>query len=304
MLEDNAPSATSAYDVSSAYDVIHTRLNSFLYSIYWQQHEPDSSGGDVGDLSWEQFYEYCQQPAWDRQNRVRVQLRCAELDGTRVRWMGTVDSVEIASVRNRRADWLDAWLPAAWAEWVACTLGQRTAQPPVPCTDGDGDAACNILVGRRRCHLNHWATFEYELVVRMTAAASGLLRRPAVAVVVVRAGHAFGNFTQQLNVSDRVWFRGVLRNSGQVATGARTSPGVEERWSMTLGKRRPHVQLVAIGCVECPQAPGLEPVATLEEAQAAADGGGELRVNGRVRDLYRGVKYLLNVLFNPLVTFK
>lgn len=251
-----------------------------------------------GDLSWPQFYEYCQQPAWDRQNGVRVQLRCADLDGTAVRWEADVSSVQIAGVHNWRADVVHAWLPTLLAEWTRCLFGQRNRVQCSAADDANGcDGIAELIGERKRCNLNAWATYDYELLVRMPAVTSGgLLRsRPQQAEVVLRAAHEFGNFTQRLNASDRVWFRGVLRNSGPQQPVKEGSAG---SWAMTLGKRRPHVEVVALGCVSCPMAPGLEPVV------AAGAGDGELRVNARVRDLCRGVKYLLNVLFNPLVTFK
>lgn len=47
-------------------------------------------------LSWEDYYKFCRQPAWDQLgNQIQTQLRCARLDGTVVRWEGNVGSLEM-----------------------------------------------------------------------------------------------------------------------------------------------------------------------------------------------------------------
>lgn len=140
---------------------------------------------------------------------------------------------------------------------------------------------------------------------------TGLLTKPVE--VVLKAQHVFGNFTQSLNYSDRVWFVGVLRDS--VQSGIASSGNTDQpHWdtvssgfnlnmggqagsfgvhSMRLGRKNPLVELHSIGCRQC-RNPDL-PTVHLTEG---------MKVNGRMRDLLRGVKYLLNVIFNPLVIFK
>lgn len=260
------PYMTSNFDSVQRYDTFATRR-------------------PTAGLTWEQFQRYCQQPAWDLQNRIGVQLRCAELDGVMVNWEGTVATSEIARVSNFRADLVGQWLPPFWANVVSCWYGEANR---VQCRTGENcDGMAAFLNDQKRCNLHNWATFEYAVVVRM--AVSGILsRQPEIRL---RAEHAFGNFTKQLNVSDRIRFRGVLRNTAGV--------GPENGVRMGLGRERPLIDLVAIGCVQCPSAP------TLTSFELVDDGGSNgLRLSGRVQDLYRGVKYLLNVLLNPLVTFK
>lgn len=269
------PYMTSNFDSVQRYDAFASR----------RPNSAHTTNTATSSLSWEQFQRYCQQPAWDQQNRIHVQLRCAELDGVAVNWEGTVASAQIARVINVRADLVNQWLPRFWANVVSCWFGRPNR---VQCSAGENcDGMAAYLDDAKRCNLHHWATFEYSMVVRMPV--SGLLSRQPE--VQLRAQHEFGNFTKQLNASDRIRFRAVLRNT--VGVGAEPQGGRKAG----LAREIPVMDLVAIGCVQCPNAPHLD-------SFELADAGSGLRVNGRVQDLHRGVKYLLNVLLNPLVTFK
>lgn len=238
-----------------------------------------------GHLTWDMYHRYCQQPAWEQENRINVQLRCSQLDGQLIRWEGIVDKVEISRVANYRSDLIFNYLPSFWSDLISCWYGERNR---AHCNEReDCDEIKTLLDDQKRCNLNAWNTYEYDITVRMPA--SGLLRK--YPEVVLRGQHSFGNFTQRLNVSDRIWFKGRLRNTREERSG---STGSDDKIFMTLGKSKPLVDLTAIGCVSCTAGKGLD-------VFQVVDG---LTVNDRIKDLYRGVKYLLNVLLNPLVTFK
>ncbi|XP_065076205.1 wolframin [Ochlerotatus camptorhynchus] len=265
-------------------------------------------------LSWESYYKFCHQPAWDRLgNKIKTQLRCAHLDGTAVRWEGNVIDLEIASRKNLRADFIQSYLPRFLADRIACFYGERVEPECDPSEDHQHcEEMKNFMQQQTRCHMDKWNTYEYELKVRMPSL--GLLSKPAE--VTLKAQHAFGNFTQSLNNSDRIWFLGILRNFLKPASvhtppagggdpsdgnfndlhmdlsGAGAGARVD-RSNMRLGRKNPLVELLAIGCINC-QDRDLT-------SMHVADG---LKVNARVRDLLRGIKYLLNVIFNPLVIFK
>uniref|UniRef100_A0A182Y907 Wolframin n=1 Tax=Anopheles stephensi TaxID=30069 RepID=A0A182Y907_ANOST len=272
------------------------------------------SGSLPASLSWDMYYKFCHQPAWDTENKVKTQLRCTNLDGTFVRWEGVVVDMAISSRRNLRAQLIEGYLPKFLVDRISCFYGEPI-EPDCGNLNGSVEGECeslkHFMQRQRTCHLNKWNTYEYELKVRMS---NGLLTKPVE--VILRAQHAFGNFTQSLNYSDRIWFVGVLRDSAPaghdpagttdqagawdtVSTGfnlnlmggpATSSFGVH---SMRLGRKNPLIELHSIGCRQC-RNPNLSPV-HLNEG---------LKVNGRMRDLLRGVKYLLNVIFNPLVIFK
>uniref|UniRef100_A0A182XF68 Wolframin n=1 Tax=Anopheles quadriannulatus TaxID=34691 RepID=A0A182XF68_ANOQN len=272
-----------------------------------------TSGGDAlpSTLSWDTYYQFCHQPAWDTENKVKTQLRCTNLDGTLVRWEGTVVDMAIASRRNLRAQLIEGYLPKFLADRITCIYGEPI-EPDCGNLNGSVEGECenlkHFMQRQRTCHLNKWNTYEYELKIRMS---TGLLTKPVE--VVLKAQHVFGNFTQSLNYSDRVWFVGVLRDSAQ--SGIASSGSTDQpHWdtvssgfnlnmggqagsfgvhSMRLGRKNPLVELHSIGCRQC-RNPNL-PTVHLTEG---------MKVNGRMRDLLRGVKYLLNVIFNPLVIFK
>lgn len=104
---------------------------------------------------------------------------------------------------------------------------------------------------------------------------SGILSKTEV---VLKAQNSFGNFTQHLTSSDKIWFRGYLRNLND---------------KIRLGRTRPIVELKSVGCLNC----------KLKNMESVFSPDG-LKINSRIQDLMRGLKYLLNVLFNPLLTFK
>lgn len=111
---------------------------------------------------------------------------------------------------------------------------------------------------------------------------SGLLKKPVE--IVLKATHNFGNFTQRLHNLDRVWFRGTLK------TALSNINELKQRHSSST---LPFIDVTSIGCILC-EDKKLNSVILPEG----------LKISARLRDLSRGVKYLLNVLFNPLVTFK
>lgn len=122
-------------------------------------------------------------------------------------------------------------------------------------------------------------SYEYGITIHMS---SGLLKKPVE--VLLKATHSFGNFTERLQNLDRLWFRGTLKTAL-----SNINEPKQKHYSRTL----PFIDVTSIGCVQCDD--------KKLDAVILPDG---LKISARLRDLSRGVKYLLNVLFNPLVTFK
>lgn len=267
--------------MTSNFENSHTQPSMFQTLMHQQPkyHHKDTTSSK---LTWELYNQYCHQPAWEHVNKVTTQLRCSQLDGTIVKWQGIITNIEIGRVFNTKADLIYNYLPAFWAEMIACWYGERNKIACSPHEQCDDIKA--FLDEQKRCNLNNWNTYEYDITVRMNA---GILSSPTE--VTIKAQHQFGNFTLRLNNSDRIWFKGMLKNYRET-----TMIGKEKTSYMSLGKLKPIVNLQAIGCVNC-KAGNIETVQVIDNG---------LTVNSRVKDLYRGVKYLLNVLFNPLVTFK
>lgn len=108
--------------------------------------------------------------------------------------------------------------------------------------------------------------------------------------VVIKAEHAFGNFTQRINASDKIWFKGILRTS----LSAKADEAALKKPQSDVNHRMfTRVELTAIACLHCSDK-NLAPFTIRSK----------LKMESRLKELRRGLKYLLNVLLNPLVTFK
>lgn len=107
-------------------------------------------------LTWEQFYKYCNKPAWDKVNKVKTQLRCSHLDGTVIHWEGSVADVKITNVKNLRAELIKEWLPDFFSNAIACFYGEENKDE---CKIGeDCDEIKKFLDEERRCNLDKWNT--------------------------------------------------------------------------------------------------------------------------------------------------
>lgn len=116
---------------------------------------------------------------------------------------------------------------------------------------------------------------------------SGILKKSSTNIQL-HVSHGFTNFTQYLNISDHIWFKGVLKTSRLLSDSNDEIPSASSNHA-------PIIDVTAIGCIRCNEKK-LEPVVIVSDDP--------LHANARLKDLRRGVKYFLNVLFNPVVTFK
>lgn len=263
--------------MTSNFDVAHSQYDSIIRRKTADAHHGGHDETFRNTLSWDTYYQYCHQPAWTHTNKVKTQIRCTQLDNTIVKWEGNVADVEISRIRNFRADLIRNYLPTFFGESLICLYGEKNT---VACDEKeDCEGIRTFLNDQKKCNLNKWNSYDYEITVRMP---SGLLTKPHE--VILNADNLFSNLTLRLQTSDRIWFKGVLKN----LHSSKYYPD-----SVRLGKERPIISLQSIGCVTCKDQ-DIEPV-------RMTDG---LKIDARIRDLTRGVKYLLNVLFNPVLTFK
>lgn len=106
--------------------------------------------------------------------------------------------------------------------------------------------------------------------------------------IVLKAEHSFGNFTSSLNSSDKIWFKGKLKTYvASSKTGEFLCKSQEKRGKYS------YVDLTSIGCLHCADK-NLLPV------EIASN----YNLDNNLKHLGRGIKYMLNILFNPLITFK
>lgn len=286
-----------------------------------------SSSNEI--LSWHRFYEHCGPPAWKYNNRIGTQLKCSHLEGLAVAWEGEVTQVQISNVRNLPAYYIHNYLPDWLAQLIRCFFAEKKSGKNDDITTEECLLSPNYLneykdlkspssstsssssssttreekSNRKCCSLNKWNTYEYEINVRM--ASKSLLSKGIE--IVLQASHRFGNFTERLAQGDRIHFYGFLMNGGGIqnghpvngvfhsGVGGNRHEQIYKNKKYILGGERAMIKLAAIECIKCLDTK-VEPV-ILENLFISV-------IDARIRDLKRGIKFLLNVLLNPLITFK
>lgn len=246
----------------------------------------------VENLSWQKFYTYCGPPAWKNNNKIKTQLKCAHLNGVAIAWEGEVAQVQIHNIRNEFAYYIYKYLPNWLANIIACYYGNRI-ESSLDCTVV-ADADCHdfrrhileTVLTPHKCSLNNWNKYEYEIRLKMS---TGLLSRELD--VRLQASDLFGNYSQQLVQGDRIHFYGFLSSSPLMATA---TLGQNDKYP--LGSTVVHIRLAAIECLQCHNLDNTPVISNTIILNSPVD--------ARIRDLRHGIKFLLNVLLSPLITFK
>lgn len=238
---------------------------------------------DSETLSWEMYHKYCLSSSYP--NKLNTQLRCAQLDGSKVYWEGTITEVEISSIRNWRKDLILNFLPEMVGNFVMCYFGELNQ---ANCYNGENcEEIKDFIETQRRCNVDKWNVYDYDIEVKMTTtSSSGLLTlNPRHETkITLRASHAFGNFTSQINSSDKIWFKGTIN----------TLFSTNQANLLTCKhNHQTRIELISIGCHHCTEK-------TLASFSIVTD----FNLERYFKDFQRGLKYLLNALFNPLVRFK
>lgn len=235
-------------------------------------------------IKWDNYYKYCFAPFEKPGNHITSQLKCSQLSGLGLMWEGTVTSVEIGSLENGLERLITTYLPEFLVDLFMCWYGESNDAVDGAHTS-DFDEMKTLLKQRRKCNLNSWNTYTFHVKMNMN---SGLLAKPTV--IVLKASHAFNNFTKYLNESDRIWFKGILLKSSKVDPNL----GGASAWPTELISNEPLVDVMAIGCIRCGHT-------KMEDVTIVSN---NFKLNERIKDLRSGFKYLLNVLFNPVIVFK
>lgn len=109
--------------------------------------------------------------------------------------------------------------------------------------------------------------------------------------IILKAEHSFGNFTSNINSSDKIWFKGKLKTS--MASSSKTGELFSSCKNNENRGKYSYVYLNSIGCLHCADK-NLLPVGITSK----------FNLDNNLKHLSRGLKYMLNILFNPLITFK
>lgn len=102
--------------------------------------------------------------------------------------------------------------------------------------------------------------------------------------IILRASHPFGNFTSRINSSDKIWFKGTLKT----LFTSKSDDLLNCKFHQFT-----RIELNSLGCHHC-----------TEKSLSSVSIATNFNVDNYLKDFQRGIKYLLNVLFNPLVRFK
>lgn len=233
----------------------------------------------VPTLTWEQYQNHCHQPAWEESSSLaQVQVECADLEGVSVSWEGYVTKVKLRSVKNDLERILSNF-PEAIRNSLTCSYGDLYEDN---CTAGDDlqKKNCKVLMDvkkrQKKCHLQSWNKYEFEISVKMK---NGMWGSNGELVLV--ADHSFANFTTNIYSGDKIWFVGTLSNFNLEGDSL-------------LGGARPHLQLEEVGCHVC----------HTTRLKSYKRNRYQITLKTVVKDVYLGVKSVLNFLLNPLVIFK
>ncbi|KAL7024237.1 hypothetical protein ACKWTF_012958 [Chironomus riparius] len=265
------------------------RNDNNLYSSYLQEAAATTTKSssiidsiESESLSWEIYHKYCHSTSYS--NKIDMQLRCSQLDGTNIFWEGTVTDTEISNVRNWRRDLIINYLPDLIGNLVMCYFGDVNQ---ANCFDGENCEIKDYIDTQRRCNVDKWNIYEYEIEVKMSSSSNtGILNlhpRPE-SKIILRASHPFGNFSSRINSSDKIWFKGTLKT----LFTSKSDDLLNCKFHQFT-----RIELNSLGCHHC-----------TEKSLSTVSIATYFNLDNYLKDFQRGVKYLLNVLFNPLVRFK
>ena len=134
----------------------------------------------------------------------------------------------------------------------------------------------NVRRKKSRCHVTNWNMYEFEIFVKMK---NGIWGSTAQAVLL--GDRSFANFSLNIYPGDKIWFSGVLSNSGLDSESL-------------LGGSAPHVMLEEVGCHVCHAI----------DLKSYKRNRYRIGPNDILRGIYLGAKTVLNFLLNPIVIFK
>lgn len=112
------------------------------------------------NLTWEQYQNFCHQPAWEQSSVAAVQFQCSQLSGTQVNWEGYVIQAHVSSVSNVLQNIVNK-LPAPLAEAISCLYGDKnTMVCDAQSLSKNEYLRCKLFQGlklqKSQCHLETW----------------------------------------------------------------------------------------------------------------------------------------------------
>lgn len=227
---------------------------------------------DINYLNWEIFKRHCYTPLLHPGNRINAQLKCDQFNGAAIKWQGTVDNLEIKRVYNI-LEMVLSILPEILVGPIKCWLGE----PNELMYDVYDTDELEYFKEQNKCNLNNWNAYEFRIGIQMNYSPIKLY---------LKAHHSFANFTRLLNRSDRIWFNGKLITSYSNPNGDDNLHDSLDPFN--LEEHPLWVDVQSIGCIDCKES-------SLKSFHATN------RIKLGSQNIHNGIKYLFNVLFNPLI---
>ncbi|XP_050313838.1 wolframin isoform X3 [Anthonomus grandis grandis] len=216
-------------------------------------------------LEWDVFQRACYQGVWEgTESSAKAQSRCLSLEGTQVFWEGSVSSVEILSITNTYKRWIDMF-PKFMADWLYCYYGSKLS-----CHEDDMSCASLLESSTNKCTLKKYDVYTLQTTIKM--ASSSWRITPEIKLFLT---NEFKNFTLGLLPKDSIWFKGSLFNDYSI-----------------IGSLNTHLKVEEIGCIVC---------SDIELMPVKLSKGVNFQFFAKARD---GIKFVLNVMFNPVLIFK
>lgn len=229
------------------------------------------------ELEWEIFQQLCHRRHWEgTENMASAQARCADLEGSQVFWEGTVSHVKLLSVTNNYKTLLDKF-PKFIAEHFYCVYGKTTKSV---CDQEDSHRITDYSVLQQspdKCTLKEYNLYTFEMKLKMPSSFWSLTPE-----VYLHLTDEFKNFTLRIKSKDQIWFKGVLFNNQSAGPDG------------ILGALSTHVKAKEIGCISCSDH-------ELSSVKAYKSEGFNVDF---VFKMYNALKFVLNVMFNPVLIFK
>lgn len=224
-------------------------------------------------LKWDLFQRHCYTSLKTPGNRINAQLRCDQFDGALIKWEGIVTNVEIQHTHNMFAHLL-SYLPSAMAQTMTCWLGERNELM----FDIYSDELDFVKV-QNKCNINNWNSYEFRIGIQMDYSSIELY---------LNAAHSFENFTRLLDRTDHIWFGGKLITTYSNPNGVDHTIHQPPYVAYNLEKHPLWIDLASIGCINCKD----KKLNTFYMPN-------HLKFSSK--NIQSGIKYLFNVLFNPLI---
>ncbi|CAH1155885.1 unnamed protein product [Phaedon cochleariae] len=231
-------------------------------------------------MTWEVFQRFCHQPVWQEENIALSQIKCANLEGVRIQWNGYITDIKVKSVTNTYKHIFDKF-PRGLSRYLYCFYGEETKADcdHIPeMVKEDCLSFYDTISSTNKCSLHKFNKYTFEINLKMH---SGIWGKATEVSVIVN--DYFKEYLLKLKPTDHIWFKGILFNNEGVG-----ADGI-------LGGLRPHVDLEEIGCASCQDS-------SINEIKLNPETRFDL--SSMLDSLYLGFKFIVNVLFSPLLVLK